>query len=325
MVDVLKLKYKVEAVDTNGARIDLSPFLISGAFGENEGELPAYLSISVYNEKIGNKWLHQILALGTPLYVFADGQEVFRGTIFDWTAQTDPLGSVEVEAYDNLVYLFKSEDDRYYRAGQRAIDVLTDIFRAWNIPIGEIQLPGVVLSKQVFRAMSVADMIESILKECKNKGAGEYIVRSIKGKVNVLKKMSNQDVYVFKYDENVVSLRNNLSISNLVTRVRVIGAEDEEGRAPVIVTLDGDTKYGILQKIEKAASDDSLADAKAHAKEILNESGKPKRKITVETVDVPFIRKGDKVKIVAGTVNGYCEVLSVEHDIGRKSMRMEVK
>jgi len=99
--------------------------------------------------------------------------------VFDWMTSTDPLGSVDIEAYDQLIYLFKSEDDRYYRSGQRAIDVLTDIFRAWNIPIGKIEGPNVVLAKQVFRQMTVAEMINSILKQGKDKEQASlsYVVK----------------------------------------------------------------------------------------------------------------------------------------------------
>jgi len=42
--------------------------------------------------------------------------------------------------------------------------------------------PNVVLAKQVFRQMTVAEMINSILKQGKDKGAGEFIVRSEKGR-----------------------------------------------------------------------------------------------------------------------------------------------
>ena len=325
LVDITNIKYEVRIIDPSGKQMDVTPFVSQLSFGDADGELAAHLSMTLTNQQVGGKWIHQLVALGTPIYLLANGVEVFRGTVFDWMTSTDPLGSVDIEAYDQLIYLFKSEDDRYYRSGQRAIDVLTDIFRAWNIPIGKIEGPNVVLAKQVFRQMTVAEMINSILKQGKDKGAGEFIVRSEKGKVYIRKAMSNQDVYVFAYNENVQSVMDRWSINNLVTRVRIIGAEDEEGRAPLIAVLDGDTKYGILQRIVQNSSDDTIADAKQNAKEILKEFGQPEKDRTIRCVDVPFIRKGDKVKVVAGTLNGYYQVVSVEHNVTSLTMSVGLK
>jgi len=58
----------------------------------------------------------------------------------------------------------------------------------------------------------------------------------------------------------------------------------------------------VLQRIVQNSSDDTLANTKQNAKEILKEFGQPEKDRTIRCVDVPFIRKGDKVKVVAGTL-----------------------
>ena len=101
--------------------------------------------------------------------------------------------------------------------------------------------------------------------------------------------------------------------------------EDSEGRQPVEAVLDGLTQHGIRQRIQNRAEDDSLATAKSAAQEILDEQGKPTRTIVLESPDVPVIRKGDKVHVRAGTLNGYYFTKSVRHDAASRSMTMELE
>ncbi len=57
----------------------------------------------------------------------------------------------------------------------------------------------------------------------------------------------------------------------------------------------------------------------------MNEYGKPVRTIVLEGPDVPVIRKGDKIHVKAGTLNGYYVTKSVRHDAATRSMSMELE
>src|SRR5690606_14898828 len=170
-----------------------------------------------------------------------------------------------------------------------------------------------------------ADMIYSVLNEAKKKGGGKWIVRSRQGKIDVVRPGQNSPVYAFTADTNVESIQDRQDIEDLVTRVKIIGAEDSEGRAPVVAQLDGRTEFGILQEVIYQRQFDTLAAAKAAAQDVLKERGQPKRVRKVVAPDLPFLRKGDKVKVVAGTMNGYYIVSSIIHDASRQLMTMEVE
>ena len=330
MIDVGKITYLLYYLTPQGARINLTPFLRGLTWEENDGELAVRLEAELQQQQLpGNKWLSTQIQLGGQVYLYADWgsglQEIFRGTIFVWDYQTDPLGHFTITAYDQLIYLMKSKDDRFYKAGQMAKAVIEDIAKAWGIPLGTVQGPDVTLAKQVFRGDTLADMIYSVLNEAKKKGGGKWIVRSRQGKIDIIKPGQNNPVYVFTANTNVESIEDRQDIEDLVTRVKIIGAEDSEGKAPVVAQLDGKTEFGVLQEVVYQRQYDNLAAAKSAAEDILKERGQSRRRRRVIAPDLPFLHRGDKVKVEAGTLIGYYIVSSVTHDATNRIMVMEVE
>jgi transcription antitermination factor NusG len=330
MIDVAKISYSLILLRPDGQKLDLGPVTRSLTWEENDGELAARLEAELQNIQMPDgKWLHQLIPLGGQIFLYADWgsgqQEIFRGTIFVWDYQTDPLGHFTITAYDQLIYLMKSKDDRFYKAGQMAKAIIEDIAKAWGIPLGDAQGPNIALGKQVFRSDTLADMISSVLDEAKKKGGGKWIVRSKQGKIDVIRPGQNSQVYRFAHDENVDSIQDRQDIEDLVTRVKIIGAEDSEGKAPVVAQLDGRTEFGTLQEVVYQRQYDTPAAAKSAAEDILKERGQPRRMHKVTAPDLPFLRKGDKVKVEAGTLIGYYIVSSVTHDATNRIMVMEVE
>ena len=330
MIDVAKISYSLMLLRPDGQKLDLQPVTRSLSWEENDGELAVRLEAELQNTQMPDgKWLHQLIPLGGQVFLYADWgsgqQEIFRGTIFAWDYQTDPLGHFSITAYDQLIYLMKSKDDRFYKAGQTAKAIIEDIAKAWGIPLGTMEGPDTVLAKQVFRGETLADMIYSVLDQVKKRGAGKWIVRSKQGKIDVIRPGQNTPVYVFSAHTNVESIEDRQDIEDLVTRVKIVGAEDKEGKAPVVAQLDGRTEFGTLQEVVYQRQYDTPAAAKSAAEDILRERGQPRKQRKVQAPDLPFLRKGDKVKVEAGTLIGYYIVSSVTHDATSRTMVMEVE
>jgi hypothetical protein len=167
-------------------------------------------------------------------------------------------------------------------------------------------------------------MISDVLKQAKKRGAGKWIVRSKLGKIDIVQPGQNSPVYHFGADNNVSLVDDQQDIESLVTRVKIIGAEDKEGRAPVRATKNGRTEFGVLQELVYERQYDNLSAAKKAADEILEEYGKPQKKRKVIAPDLPFLRKGDMVHITAGTLNGYYIVSSIRRRLKDKTMTLEV-
>ncbi|WP_027717304.1 XkdQ/YqbQ family protein [Desulfovirgula thermocuniculi] len=330
MIDVSRIGYELYLLTPAGERVNLSPFLRHLAWEENEGELAVRLEAELQNTQLTNgNWLHTLLPLGGQVFLFSDWgsgpQEIFRGTIFRWHYRTDPLGHFTVTAYDHLIYLTKSKDDRYYKAGTTARAIIEDIAGEWGIPLGEVQGPDVALARQVFRGEKLADMIASVLEQARKLGAGKWIVRSRRGAVDVIKPGQNTPVYCFTADTNAGAIEDQQDIEDLVTRVKILGAEEEEARTPVVAQLDGRTEFGVLQELVYQRHYDNFAAAQSAASEILSERGQPRRKRKMQAPDLPFLRKGDKVYIAAGTLIGYYIVAGVVHDATSRTMTLEVE
>ena len=61
------------------------------------------------------------------------------------------------------------------------------------------------------------------------------------------------------------------------------------------------------------------------AQNILKEKGKAEENISISTIDVPMMRKGDKVKVFAGNLSGYFIVEGITHNGFEKTMELELE
>lgn len=279
----------------------------------------------------GGSRISSLAQPGCIVVIIADwgtaSEEVARGTIVEWEPDLKGSGSstFDVTAYDELFNLQQSQDNRYYAAGTGTKSAITAIFTDWGIPVEKYDGPDVAHAKTLFKGEYLSDILLQLLDDAAKKGAAKCVIRATKGKVSVLPKGSNKTIYHFDEDTNVTVSRDKISTANLVTRVKVVGKEDSEGRQPVEAVLDGLTQYGIRQRIHNRPEDDSLATAKAAAQEVLDEQGNPTRDLVLEAPDVPPIRKGDKIHVKAGTLNGYYIVKAVRHNAANRSMSMELE
>lgn len=318
-------------VTSSGKQIDVTQAAESIGWEEGDAELAMRISITLYNITYEGKKLSSIAQPGCIVVIISDwgtgSEEVARGTIVEWEPGEigNTASTFEIMAYDELFNLQQSQDNRYYSAGTGTKSAIMGIFNEWGVPVEKYDGPDVAHAKTPFKNEFLSDIILQLLDDAAKKGGPKCIVRATKGKVSVLPKGSNKTIYHFDEDTNATLVRDKISIADLVTRVKVVGKEDSEGRQPVEAVLDGQTKYGIRQRIYNRSEDDTLATAKSAAQEMLNEQGKPARTITLEAPDVPTIRKGDKIHVKAGTLNGYYIIKAIRHDAASKSMTMDLE
>jgi hypothetical protein len=328
LINLADVKYDLVVLLPDGDRLSLSELLSGLSWEEQPGELAARLKFRVLNQKLGSGWLIQKLPLGGRIILRSDWGEgmkdILHGIIFDWEYENDSVGVLSITAYDMLIYLLRSKDDRYYPSGTKARVIIEDIANAWKIPIGQLSVPDMALSKQVFRGETIARMLDKVLDQIRQRGGGKHIIRAEGGKIHVLPLGQNKTVYRFGADL-IRRVTDKQDIEDLVTRVKIIGKESTEGRAPVIATMNGRTEFGILQDVIYSERYDTAAAAKAAAAELLAERGAPRKQRTVVAPDLPFLRKGDKVHISAATLDGYFAIVGIQHDAETRSMVMEVE
>ncbi len=329
MIDVSKVRYDLVVFPPAGGELHLAPLASKLQWEEQPQELAVRLTAAFANQQLTSGSLHELLPNGARLQLISDWglgwMEVLRGSVFRWNnSDTGPL-TLTITAYDQLIYLMKSKDDRYYPAGTTGRTIITDIAQDWGIPLGTVEGPDVALPKNLFRSQNLAQMILTALDQTKKRGGGKWIVRSREGVIDIVRAGQNIPVYWLRSDETVETVEEERSIEDLVTRVQIVGSGTDEARAPVLATLDGKTEFGVLQDLVTQSSSDSPDSARQEAEDLLAERGDEAKTRKLTGPDLPFLRRGDKVRATAGTLDGYFLVTGVQHDgqTGRMSLEVE--
>lgn len=330
MIDVSTISYKVIAVTPDGSQIDVTGITSDLGWEEGRNELAVRISLRLYNADFGGKYISELVQPGTPIFVYADigtaSREVARGTVAGWNPTwSNSASSLVITAYDEMIALRRNQDNRYYSDGTGTKAALTSLFEEWGIPLGEYKGPDVSHAKMAYKNAYLSDIVKKILDAAEKKGAGKFIVRAAEGKIYVLPRGGNEEIYHFGEAENVITAQDRFDASNLVTRVKIVGKEDKEGHRPVEAVIDGKTEFGIRQIIHVREQDKSLADAEKAAQEILKEKGDIERKINLQAPDLPTLRKGDRIHVSAGTVRGYFFVVGIRHNADDGKMQVEIE
>lgn len=330
MIDLSKIEYRVAVINEKGKQYNIKDYIHNLGWEENENEISVRISFTARNDKTSKGYLSSIIKPGCLVGIFAsDGrsldEEVARGYVETWNpVKKSSEHNLECTCYDELYRLQKSQDNRYFPSGTGTKSALQSIFDDWKIPQGSYKGPNASHGKSVYNNKYLSDIMLELLDDAVKKGEVKCIIRAAKGYTSVIPRGSNKTVYVFKAN-NTKSVSRSISLANLITRVKVVGQADDDGKRSVDATLNGKTKYGIRQRIYTRGSDETLNDANAAAQEILNGEGKIERKISVQSPDVPFIRKGDLVYIMNGAVSDYYYVQSIQHEADTYSMTMELE
>lgn len=330
MLDIYELKYRLVVMSESGAQYNIKDFAEKIGWEQNDGELATRISFTVKNNTIPDikKKISEIVKPGCLVMIYAECSgtkgEVARGYVSKWRpVLSNSKTKFEVTAYDELYNLQKSQEMIYYSSGAGTKTVLMRIFGDWGIPVGKYNGPDVKHGKLAYKTEMLSDVIKKVLDDAKKKGGGKAFVRADEGKVSVLRWGDNDPVYAFT-TSTTKEVSHTISTETMITRVKIIGKEPKEGRPPVEAVLNGKTQFGIRQKIYTRGEDETAAEAQTAAQEIINASGKEKTEIAVQGPDVPFIKKGDKVHIKAGSLNGYYFVKGIQHDADTGSMKMNL-
>lgn len=330
MIDLSKIKYRVVVMDEDGNQYNIKDFIQNLGWEENENEISVRSSFTARNDKTSKGYLSSIIKPGCLVGIFASGagvedEEVARGYVETWNPLEKNSGrDLKCTCYDELYKLQKSQDNRYYPSGTGTKAALQGILDDWEIPQGDYKGPNATHGKTIFNNKYLSDIMLELLDDAVKKGEEPCMIRAVKGYIHIIPRGSNKTVYVFRAD-NTQSFSQSVSMANLITRVKIVGQEDRDGKRSVEATLNGQTEYGIRQRIYTRGSDETLSDANSAAQKILDRDGSIEKKMVVQSPDLPFIRKGDLVYVMNGFVSDYYYVKSIQHNADACSMTMEIE
>lgn len=301
--------YTVYLVDGN-TKYNLTPAVVDIHTTNQDQQVAQSVQITMANIKAtGSQTIAELIKVRHRIFIYAnDGKqsgEVFRGYV--WTRYPETAldsNTVTIKCYDNLIYLQESEDSFYFSKGKKTSSVMKSICSRWGIPLS-YSYSSITHGKLVLRGNLTNIFRSDVLDLVKKRTGTKYVILSQKDTMYIMPWGSNTTVYQILKKDNAVTTRAEETMDGMITKVKILGqAKKNSQKQPVVATVKGDTaKYGTLQKLQDKDKDTSLAAAKKEANATIKESGKPHKEYLVETVDIPWIKKGDKVLVNAGSIS----------------------
>ena len=330
MIDLRDISYRVVCITPDGTQLDITSVTTGLGWEEGEKELAARISLKVYNAEYNGKRMSQLVQPGTPIFVYyvtgTEQKEAVRGTVEKWSpSYTNGSSALDIEANDMMHALRQSQDFFYFSDGVTTQAMISEVLGKWSIPCEyKGDPPNVTHNKMVFKKNYLSDILQKIFEDVKKKGGGVFFARSTGGKVEILQRGTNEDIYHFDGNDNTISAKDSFDSGSIVTRVIIVGKTDKEGHQAVEATVDGKTEFGVRQAIIEHQKSKDLAQATEAANQLLKEKGGLKRKTSISAPDLPFLRKGDRIRVSAGTVLGYFFVKSVRHNAEDQKMTLTI-
>lgn len=325
-IDTAGLGYGVHIITEDGTKYRITKSVTSLSWEEQEGQLAQKATFTVAAEgSVNGEKIPSILKLNRRVYVLANWGEgykrVFQGMIWEWDYKHAEQKTLTVTAYDPMILLQQSKDHKYFSAGMNTKAIIASICKDAGIEANYKWKQSIKHEKKVFRSNTISDMITELLDEVKQQKNEKYVTIYRDGKLEICGYGTNRDIYKFT-GTNTISTQDKMSMSKLVTRVKILGKANDDGRSSVDAVVNGNLDYGVIQEIVTRDSNKNLGEAKQEANTILAERGKPEETIMATAPDLPFLRKGDEVEIKAGSLNGRFYAVSVSHNAVTRQMTM---
>ena len=123
------------------------------------------------------------------------------------------------------------------------------------------------------------------------------------------------------------SYSRSVTMDGMVTNVLIAGKSDDNGKRKVEARKERNRKtYGTLTRVIYKDGDTKLSEAKEEAKHILDESALPRKEYDITALDIPWIRKGDRVRIELNKGKEHDYVVNeISHDCDQGTMTMNVR
>ena len=322
----INTKYTVYVI-SGSKKYNITKAVVSHDWSEPKGQIAQRVVLNIADVPVGNSWLSSLLKARSRVYIYAldEGKEkeVYRGYLWTFTKNnSNSDNELRYTCYDNLIYFQESEDSLYFSSGKSTKDVMTSICNKWGIKL-QYSYDSITHSKLPLRGALSDIFTEDILDPVKKRTGKKYVILSDADTMHVKPVGSNTTIYHFLAGKNVTRTASGWTMEGVVTQVVILGKADDNDREPVEATVSGKTsEYGTLQKILSRDENTSLADAKTEAQKTIDEYGTPKWEYQITAPNIPWIRKGDKVYISAGTITGYKIVTEIDRTIDNKRSEM---
>ncbi|NCE99990.1 hypothetical protein [Emergencia sp. 1XD21-10] len=327
--------YKVVVKSPDGKTFDTAGIITGLTLTESKSQLAQRATIRMFNRYISKHgYPSNLFPVRSRVFIYAKGggktkrEEVFRGYVWDTDYSLGNGTQLTLTCYDNMIYFMNSQILTYFSKGKSTKEIVKTLMERRGVKLtynySSITHPKLPLSG------TLADVLTSeLLDEVQKKKGVKYVVKSKKGKIYIDKQGSNEKAYCISRGSQSImqSYNRSVTMDGMVTSVIIAGKSDENGKRKIEERVDKNRKtYGTLAKIIYKDEDTKLSEVKKEANYILDENATPQREYEVTALDVPWIRKGDRVRIEfnKGTYHD-CVVNEITHNCDQATMTLNVR
>ncbi len=187
-----------------------------------------------------------------------NGTEILRGLVTEQSRNKSK--KLEVMARDNLIY-FANNDDTFSYKDKTASQIFTDICTRFQISVGTASDTGYVIPSVSIESGKLWDAVLEALSKTYQATGIRYYVKSEKGVANLYKRVDATLQWVIENGANLIDYDYSRSISELVTRVKMMS--DTGSVVAEATDTELESRLGIFQKIIK--EEDGLNAAQLNA------------------------------------------------------------
>ncbi len=327
--------YKVVVKSPDGKTFDTAGIITGLTLTESKSQLAQRATIRMFNRYISKHgYPSNLFPVRSRVFIYAKGggktkrEEVFRGYVWDTDYSLGNGTQLTLTCYDNMIYFMNSQILTYFSKGKSTKEIVKTLMERRGVKLtynySSITHPKLPLSG------TLADVLTSeLLDEVQKKKGVKYVVKSKKGKIYIDKQGSNEKAYCISRGTQSImqSYNRSVTMDGMVTSVIIAGKSDENGKRKIEERVDKNRKtYGTLAKIIYKDEDTKLSEMKKEANYILDENATPQREYEVTALDIPWIRKGDRVRIEfnKGTYHD-CVVNEITHNCDQATMTLNVR
>lgn len=312
-------KYNCVIVTSSGVKYDISNILLHLELNRKKDQIAQCVRIKCVNVLYDNTHLNSLIKVRDRLYIYAhDGEisdEVFRGFVWNIRYSSRTEKELTFTCYDNLIYFQESEENRYFNSGKSSKEICQTLCDSWNVPL-EYTYQSITHDKMPLKGTLSDIFLSQILEKVRKQTGKRYVMYSEKDILKISPAGENEKIYQIQHNENAISTESQVTMDGIITKIVILGNADDNGKSPVEATVCGDTKtYGTLQKIKNKEEKMELENIKKEAEETIKEKGTPSRSYEVTAIDVPWLKSGDKIHVVAGDMFGIFLITGILHSI----------
>ena len=319
------------------SKLEESNVVTSLTLTESEGQLAQKVSITMMNKHInGFGYPSTLFPVRSRVYVYAKGvgknktTEVFRGFIWDTNLKNGSNGSeYSIICYDRLIYFMNTEILMYFSKGKSTKTIVTEIFKKKGVKL-KYDYTSMTHPKLPLQG-NLADILTSdILEEVRKKKGTRYVIRNKKDTVYIETEGQNVTRYQITRGAygTMIDYTRSVTMDGMVTKVIITGKTEDNDKTKIEARVSSKhiKDYGTLTKIINKDEDTKLSTIKSEARYILKENENPKKEYEVSCMDIPWVRKGDRIG-VGFNKSGFtwCMVKEITHNCDDSTMHLVVR